>query len=217
MQFEETQVTQQQQDTFSSRLTRLMQDRGESHAEIGRVVGVSGQAVGKWARGGNIEYDNLRSLAEHFDVNWIWLRYGDDAMQSFTERRVGSQARRAVIKDIIENEQRMRLALGAAQIGTWDLDLLADQLVLSSEARALLGAEDLKEGRGARNDLLKYVADADRPRLQELLEQALQNKVDRFDFTHRLAHGNTQVRQRGQVIKDELGRPVRVVGLVNHS
>ena len=38
-----------------------------------------------WAngpRGGNIEYDNLQTLAKHFNVNWIWLRYGDDAMVS---------------------------------------------------------------------------------------------------------------------------------------
>lgn len=205
----------QQQDTFPSRLSKLMKDYGDSHAEIGRVVGVSGQAVGKWARGGNIEYDNLRSLAQHFDVNWIWLRYGDDAMQSFTERRSGSQARRAVIKDIIENEARMRLALGAAEIGTWDLDLLTDQLVLSPEAHELLSVDDTREGCGSRSDFLKYVADEDREQFATIMEQALENRVERFDMTHKTANGVRQLRQRGQVVKDELGRPIRIVGVVN--
>lgn len=215
---EEVAVTQQQQqDTFSSRLSSLMKDFGDSHAEVGRVVGVSGQAVGKWARGGNIEYDNLRSLAQHFDVNWIWLRYGDDAMQSFTERRTGSQARRAVIKDIFENEKRMRMALGAAEIGTWDLDLLTDQLVLSPEARELLGVDDTREDSGSRNDMLKYVADEDREQFTDIMEQALESRVERFDITHKTAHGARGLRQRGQVVKDELGRPIRVVAVVNLS
>lgn len=206
----------QLQDTFSTRLSRLMVDQAESHAEIGRVVGVSGQAVGKWARGGNIEYDNLRSLAQHFDVNWIWLRYGDDAMQSFSERRTGSKARRAVIKDIMESEERMRLALGAAEIGTWDLDLVSDQLVMSPEARQLLGIE-LRGSVASKSDLLKCVAEQDRAHLVENLEQILENNVEHFDFSHQLSDGDTQVRQRGQVVKDEAGRPVRVVGLVNLS
>ena len=207
----------QQQDTFSSRLTKLMKEHGESHAEIGRVVGVSGQAVGKWARGGNIEYDNLRSLAGHFDVNWIWLRYGDDAMQSFSERRTGSKARRAVIKDIMQSEERMRLALGAAQIGTWDLDLVTDQLVLSPEARELLGVDNPASTSSAmsKNDLLKHVAEQDRPKLASLLEQALANQLERFDFMHQVEGSSTQLRQRGQVVKDDAGRPVRIVGLLS--
>ena len=128
-----------EQETFANRLTHLIREHNISHAEIGRIVGVSGQAVGKWAKGGNIEYDNLKSLAKHFDVNWIWLRYGDDAMISFSERRTGSKARRAVIKSIVDNEQRMRLALDAATIGTWDLDIVGDQIVLSEVAEKIFG------------------------------------------------------------------------------
>lgn len=204
----------QLQDTFSARLSKLMKDHGESHAEVGRIVGVSGQAVGKWAKGGNIEFDNLKSLATHYDVNWIWLRYGDDAMQSFTERRTGSKARRAVIKEIMQNEERMRIALGAAQIGAWDLDLVADQLVLSPEARELLNIEESGSA-GAKSDLLKCVAEADRERLAGLLEQALENRIERFDLTHGIVGSDRKLRLRGQVLRDDISRPVRLVGLVN--
>lgn len=211
--FEEGEVTQMQ-DTFSSRLTRLMKEHGDSHAEIGRVVGVSGQAVGKWARGGNIEYDNLRALAQHFNVNWIWLRYGDDAMQSFSERRTGSKARRAVIKDIMENEERMRLALGAAQIGTWDLELVTDQLVMSQEARLLLGISPQATALN-RSDLLKCMVEAERADLAEVLEQLLESQRESFDISQQPIERGSRVRLRGQVVKDEAGRPIRVVGLVN--
>lgn len=202
-----------EQDTFASRLTQLIREREVSHAEIGRVVGVSGQAVGKWAKGGNIEYENLKAVAAHFDVNWIWLRYGDDAMISFSERRTGSKVRRAVIKSIVDNEQRMRLALDAATIGTWDFDIIGDQIVLSDVAQRLLGVG--KSGfHGNKEDLLTYVAAADRAQVDEALSQVIENRETTFDVTHQLAHGAGRVRHRGKVIEDDAGRPVRIVCVI---
>lgn len=199
-----------EQETFATRLSGLIQEHHISHAEIGRIVGVSGQAVGKWAKGGNIEYENLKALSAHFGVNWIWLRYGDDAMVSFSERRSGSKARRALIKNIIENEQRMRLALDAATIGTWDMDLVADQIVLSDVAQRLLGVDS--EGFvGSKGELLKLVAEADRDRVNNVLTQVIENQQQSFDVTHRTASGARQLRHRGKVIFDDAGRPVRIV------
>lgn len=202
-----------EQETFASRLTQLIREREVSHAEIGRVVGVSGQAVGKWAKGGNIEYENLKAVAAHFDVNWIWLRYGDDAMISFSERRTGSKARRAVIKEIVDNEQRMRLALDAVTIGTWDLDIVGDQIVLSDVAQKLLGVG--KGGfHGNLEDMMAYVAADDRSRVSEALNQVIEARETTFDVTHQLAHGAGRVRHRGKVIEDDAGRPVRIVCVI---
>lgn len=197
-------------ETFAHRLTGLIQEHSISHAEIGRVVGVSGQAVGKWAKGGNIEYENLKALSSHFGVNWIWLRYGDDAMISFSERRSGSKTRRAVIKDIVDNEQRMRLALDAATIGTWDMDLVGDQIVLSDVAQQLLGVSG-SGFVGTKDDLLDLVAEADRDRVSAALNQTIENRNPSFDVTHRTATGAAQLRHRGKVILDNVGRPVRIV------
>jgi PAS domain-containing protein len=199
-----------EQETFANRLAGLIQEHHISHAEIGRVVGVSGQAVGKWAKGGNIEYENLKALSSHFGVNWIWLRYGDDAMISFSERRSGSKTRRAVIKDIVENEQRMRLALGAATIGTWDMDLIGDQVVLSDVAQGLLGVGD--DGlAGGKDELLELVAPEDRERVNTALTQVIEGRETSFDLTHRLVNGGRQLRHRGKLIQDDAGRPVRIV------
>jgi len=202
-----------EQDTFASRLTQLIHEHNISHAEIGRVVGVSGQAVGKWAKGGNIEYDNLKTVAAHFDVNWIWLRYGDDAMTSFSERRTGSKVRRAVIKSIVDNEQRMRLAMEAATIGTWDFDIVDDQIVLSDVAGKLLGVS--KNGfRGNKNDLLAYVEATDRARMDEALNKIIEGRETNFDVTHHLTHGTERVWQRGKIIKDDSDRPVRIICVI---
>ena len=71
-----------EQETFASRLTRLIHEHGTSHAEIGRVVGVSGQAVGKWAKGGNIEYDNLQTLAM-LTRNKKWQKLAEETISVF--------------------------------------------------------------------------------------------------------------------------------------
>ncbi len=202
-----------EQDTFASRLTQLIREHNTSHAEIGRVVGVSGQAVGKWAKGGNIEYENLKAVAAHFDVNWIWLRYGDEAMISFSERRTGSKARRAVIKDIVDNEQRLRLALDVATIGTWDLDIIGDQIVLSDVAERLLGVE--KGGfHGNKDELMAYVAEADREHVSETIGQVMEGRETQFDITHGLTQGTSRVRQRGKLVEDDAGRPVRIICVI---
>jgi PAS domain-containing protein len=199
-----------EQETFAARLSGLINENSISHAKVGRIVGVSGQAVGKWAKGGNIEYENLQALATHFGVNWVWLRYGDDAITAFSERRSGSKVRRAVIKNIMENEERQRLALNAVKIGTWDLDLIADNLVLSETAYQLL---DIEPGsfHGDKAELLNCVDADERSQVKETLTQVLDNQLETFDFIHRLADSSTQLRHRGKVIKDEMDRPVRVV------
>lgn len=203
-----------EQETFASRLTTLINENGISHAEVGRIVGVSGQAVGKWAKGGNIEFDNLQSLANYFGVNWVWLRYGDDAITAFSERRTGSKARRAVIKNIMESEERQRLALNAANIGTWDLDLVADNLVLSDVASKLLGIEP-GSFHGDKAELLNCVDAEERDQVKDILTKVLDNQLDTFDITHRLADSQVRLRHRGKVIKDDIGRPVRVVCVTN--
>jgi len=199
-----------EQETFAARLSGLINENSISHAEVGRIVGVSGQAVGKWAKGGNIEYDNLQALATHFGVNWVWLRYGDDAITAFSERRSGSKLRRAVIKDIMANEERQRLALNAVHIGTWDLDLIGDNLVLSDAAQELLGIEP-GSFQGDKADLLNCVDTDQREQVKEALTQVLDNQLETFDITHRLISSTEQLRHRGKVIKDDMGRPVRIV------
>jgi len=200
------------EENFAARLAKLIQEHSMSHAEVGRAVGVSGQAVGKWAKGGNIEYVNLQALAKLFGVNWIWLRYGDDAMISFSERRTGSKARRAVIKEIMESEERLRRAMDAVNLGAWELDLVSDQWVLSDVAERLLG---VGEGgfRGTKDDLLGYVHAEDRERVEDVLGQMQDNRLLNLDLNFRLTGGEGRIHQRGRVLTDDMGRAVRVVGV----
>ena len=72
---------------FNERLRALLKEQEKTFAEVARCVGVSTQGAHKWANGGNIEYEHLRALADCLGVNWVWLRYGAEALQDITEER----------------------------------------------------------------------------------------------------------------------------------
>ena len=72
---------------FSKRLGALLKEREMTFAEVAECVGVSAQGAHKWANGGDIEYENLRALADCLGVNWVWLRYGAEALQDITKER----------------------------------------------------------------------------------------------------------------------------------
>ncbi len=55
-------------DTFAGRLANLIKE-GMSYAEVGRAVGVSGQAVGKWAKDGNIS--STMKTASGWRRRWV--------------------------------------------------------------------------------------------------------------------------------------------------
>ena len=72
---------------FADRLNSLLKEPKSTLAKISDCVGVSSQAVFKWTKGGDIEYENLRKLADCLGVNWIWLRYGAEALEDITQER----------------------------------------------------------------------------------------------------------------------------------
>ena len=70
---------------FADRLKALLKQKQLTLAQVAKGVGTSIPSVHRWSNGGEIEYENLRALADFLEVNWIWLRYGDDALASAQE------------------------------------------------------------------------------------------------------------------------------------
>jgi transcriptional regulator with XRE-family HTH domain len=58
----------------------MLKLRGISQVQLAARLDLSAQAVSKWVKGGEIEHARLLGLAKILKVNWIWLRYGDDAV-----------------------------------------------------------------------------------------------------------------------------------------
>ena len=99
-------------ENWGSRLSRLLERKNLTQVEIAARVGVSPAAVNKWTAGCGIRYINLRSLADHLGVNWIWLRYGSSG---FDDHR----GARAMVEHVMPpTDSLTTVALNWVQIST---------------------------------------------------------------------------------------------------
>jgi PAS domain S-box-containing protein len=145
-------------------------------------------------------------LFASFGVAWSAL-----SAQLQRVRRLSAQQ----AETVHENEDRLRLALDAANLGSWDWHLLTDEMFWSPETYALLG---IPRSAPATRELFESVFDAEeRERHRRAIEDALATGLYRCDL--RLAHPDgppgayRYLSARGRVIQDERGRNARLLGV----
>jgi PAS domain S-box-containing protein len=122
----------------------------------------------------------------------------------------------ASVRRLRANEERLRLALDAAQMGTWNwtVDANADVLSWSPQTYVLLGVP------ATRTDTLPqaYLARVhpqDRAQVVRMIAVILQTETD-FEFEHRIRPERGEerwVKVKGRVARDD-GRPQRMSGVV---
>jgi PAS domain S-box-containing protein len=110
-------------------------------------------------------------------------------------------------------EARLRVTQTAAGVGPWDFDMVSRDLFLSPGARRNMGVPD--NARVRLEDLPNYVHPDDRDRVNERLRRAIKGLED-YEVEYRLAdssQGERWIHGRGEVIRDEDGRAIRMIGL----
>ncbi|MEO6118874.1 MAG: PAS domain S-box protein [Methylotenera sp.] len=197
--------------SFSSRLKLLLEQKQLTLAEVARSVGTSTPSVHRWTRGGEIEYDNLRLLAKFLDVNWIWLRYGDEALEGLQDSLAanGSVAdeRRKFLGEIMESEARMNLAQEMARIVTWEWNVLTDELTASSNSKVIFG----QSIDNLHSDLLPF-RDFDLDALK--VKFASSNLGWEWDFSLPSTTADERwFASRGQLLFDSQDHPIKVVAI----
>lgn len=196
---------------FSERLSHLMKEKQLTLAQVASAIGTSAPSVHRWTKGGEIDYGNLRSLADFLEVNWIWLRYGDEAITSaqdnLPEQSPMVDMRRKYLSEIMESEARMKSALKMAQVVCWEWNVLSETLSFSENAIDVFGTdpEELREA------LLPF----ERLSLEELLTQFKDNQSYDWDFNLKSADGKETkwFTSRGTLIKDAMQRPLKVLAI----
>jgi PAS domain S-box-containing protein len=125
-----------------------------------------------------------------------------------------SAERDAVEVALQEREERLRLALTAGRMATWDWDVRADTVTWSNDHEALW-REHCDTFEGTAQAVLRYVHPEDRALLRTTMERALKHGAScETEFRMRWPAGvNTWVALRGQAIQDEQGRTVRMLGV----
>uniref|UniRef100_I1XMP8 histidine kinase n=1 Tax=Methylophaga nitratireducenticrescens TaxID=754476 RepID=I1XMP8_METNJ len=195
---------------FGERLKVLLKQKSLTQAQVAKAIGTSIPSVNRWTKGGEIEYENLRSLADFLEINWVWLRYGDEAIESLQSDAPDNgpmkDLRREYLNQILENEARMKAALEMAQIINWEWNVLTGTVTCSENATQLFGvtADHLP------NCMMPFT----QLPLEELVTTFGSGQPHDWDFEVIDDTGQTKwFSSRAELIYDAANRPIKVIGV----
>ena len=129
-------------------------------------------------------------------------------IRDITERKRGEES-------LQQSEERLRLALAAARLGTWDWNIQTGKVVWSENVESLFG---LPRGgfAGTYGAFLDLIHPEDRSGVVQAITRASEEGVD-YRIEHRIIWPDGSVRWlgcTGQVLRDETGGAVRMLGTV---
>lgn len=115
-------------------------------------------------------------------------------------------------RELRETEERLRLAVESAEIGTWDLDLLSGEIRWSQRIREILGLDADTPAR--QEALYTLVHPDDRPMVEDAVQRALAERSTGFRSEYRVICPDGElrwVRATGRVVVANT-RPIRFIG-----
>ncbi|MBD2730319.1 PAS domain S-box protein [Nostoc sp. FACHB-892] len=120
-------------------------------------------------------------------------------------------------KALRENEDRWRMAIASAQLGTWDWNLVTGELKWDTGCKAMFGLPPDAESSG--EVFFEGLHPDDRDRLQEIIQEAFNPASGgSYDTEYRTIGIQDKVerwlRAKGQAYFDANGKPIRFIGTV---
>ncbi|MBI4780857.1 MAG: PAS domain S-box protein [Oscillatoriophycideae cyanobacterium NC_groundwater_1537_Pr4_S-0.65um_50_18] len=153
-----------------------------------------------------LEIDLLKELATQLGIA---LRQAELYQQSQSELA----ERNRVEAELRESEERLRSALEASRMGTWDWNIATGQIQWSDNLEAMFGLEA-----GAFDGSFQMFSERlhpdDRDRVMAAVEQAIATGED-YEIEFRVVYPNSTVRwalSQGKVFYDRNGQPIRMAG-----
>lgn len=201
-------------NSFAFRLKELLEHKKLTLQTVANQLSISRTAVHKWTRGGEIDYENLRRLAAFLQVNWIWLRYGEQAQQDAQSAEAVvlpmTDVRRKYTAEIMESEARMKLAQENARIVTWEWNLITDEVTYSSNVEEVYGWHV------SRNDeFWPHLIAEDADNLRAVSERSIATGTP-YETDFRIITPSNEIRwiaSRATPMQDSAGRTVKMIGI----
>ena len=131
-----------------------------------------------------------------------------NAIRDVSERKQTAEALRA-------SEERLQLAMEAAQLGSWDWDITTDRAIRSLRHDQIFGYDSLQPEWGVEIAIANIISE-DRDLFRSRIAEAL--KTDTFSVEFRIIraddHSLRWVSAQGRVFRDAESKPVRMMGIV---
>ena len=141
------------------------------------------------------------------------LETGEGTLISSSIRDVSE--RKSAAEALKASEERLQMAVEAAQLGVWDLDLAADRTIRSLRHDQIFGYASLQPEWGSES-ALAHVVPEDRAAFQASFETAFENNHFFVECRiHRADDGSLRwISAEGRVYRGPDGKPLRVMGVV---
>jgi PAS domain S-box-containing protein len=132
------------------------------------------------------------------------------AIRDVSERKRTAEALKA-------SEERLQMAVEAAELGVWDLDIMRDRVFRSLRHDEIFGYESLQPEWGM-EIAQSHVIPEDRERYRLSFTKAWDSNANEFLLECRINRVNDHalrwISAQGRVYRDEGGQPVRMMGVV---
>ncbi|BAZ31666.1 multi-sensor hybrid histidine kinase [Cylindrospermum sp. NIES-4074] len=144
----------------------------------------------------------------------IVLRFTDITKQKLVSDGYGGLCQRQSREIVQPSEQQWQAALLAAGIGTWEWNIITNQIAWSGNLVGMFGLEP-ESFDGRYQTFVERLHPDDRERVLDAIARSINYKAD-YDIEFRVVFPDGRIRwsaSKGQVFDDETGRPVRMAGI----
>ncbi|MEK4661136.1 PAS domain S-box protein [Priestia sp. FSL H7-0729] len=152
---------------------------------------------------------NIRVL--HKNGHYLWF---ETTYKVFGDGEHGKQIL-SIGRDVSERKKHKDISAEAeriAMIGSWEWDMVKDQIVLSDQVFEIFELERTRKSYSA-SDVFKVMDPADIASLQEQMEGVKQGKPLDYEFKHSSSDGSEKyLHLRGIITLDEYHQPVQLNG-----
>lgn len=159
--------------------------------------------------------ENSKRMERWFEV--YAFRMGGAGSLQFGIRFTNITERKKAEQNLVESEERLRMAVSAADLGTWDWNLLTHELIWDQRTRELFGLPP--DAFVDMNVFNKGLHPDDLKRTTEVINTALRPESNgEYDIEYRTIgitdHKLRWIRAKGKAFFDEHHKPYRFLGTV---
>lgn len=147
------------------------------------------------------------------EVSLSTLAHATGSFATATIRDISE--RLAAVELLRENEERLSLSQAIAHAGTWDWNINTGALIWSHEIYTIFGIKP-NAFEASYDHFLKFLHPDDKDMVIAAVNDAVENNAP-YDVEHRIITQNgieRYVHERGEVYRDEEGKPHRMIGVV---